>query len=204
MRIKVNGKGYNVKSLSELSFIEFNKVLIKAKVSGLDEYLSIFLSIEKEDLLNSRIKSHTIDALHAFIFDIDVTSKIKNPPNTIRYNDKVYFLNELELDTFGKAYYYDLYYQRYKAKVINEYELSMYALSIALSPTLDDAIDDIYKELIQSTWHKYLPTAFFLLKKYRKPRKHSVMLLLRFMLALRVTKLKMRHSKKRLTRWAKT
>jgi hypothetical protein len=203
MKIKVNGKGYEVRSLSQLSFDEFNKVLVKAKVSGLDEYLSIFLNMEKVDLMNAKIKSYTVEALHRFIFDIDVTDKVKNPPRVIEYDDRHYTLESLDLDTFGKSYYYDLYKQREKAGQINQYQLYMYALAIALSPTLDDEIEKIHKTLCSSKWTHYLPAAFFLAKKYRPRSMHSVMQSMRFMLGLRLIKWRIRTSKRRSIQWAK-
>ena len=201
LKININGKPYHINSLSELSFNQFNKIIVNGEVNSLQEYLSVFLNIDPKVILNSVIKSHTIEALHKFVFDLDVEKAIKNKRKAITFNDVSYYTNELSLDTFGKAYYFDLYFQRYRAKQINEYELSMYSLAICLCDDLDDVqIQSIYEQLADSKWNQYLPTAFFLLKKSKISRISLMLLLITYTLKLKVMRWKITTSKKRLIR----
>jgi len=204
MKLNINGKRHSVKSLSELTFKEFNKVLVKAKVGGLDEYLSVFLDIDKNELLGSKIKSYTLDSIHKFIFDIDVTAHIKTIPKAIMWKEKAYMVADLSLDTFGKAYYYDLYFQRYKAQQLNEYQLGLYALAVALTDSLDEKIEITYAQMEEEKWTKFLPTSFFLLKKYRKPKRFSIMLLIRYTWGLRLIRWRINSSKRKWKQWVKT
>jgi len=204
MRIKINGNSFDIKSISNLSFNEFNKILIEGKVASLDEYLALFTEIPIDQLLKSKIKGVTIEAVHKFIFNIDIEKQLKEHKDTVTHRDMVYLVEKLELETFGKAYYYDLYFQRYKANQINHYQLCMYALAIALSPTLDDNIEQIYNELSLEKWTEFLPVAFFLAKKYRKPRTDSIKLLIACTLGLKMIKWRTYLLKKKLTLQAKT
>ena len=51
--IKINGKKYEIKSLSELSFSEFNKVIVDNELIDLPNYLSLFCEIDRDVLMTS-------------------------------------------------------------------------------------------------------------------------------------------------------
>lgn len=203
MNIAINKTKYEIPVTSDLTCSQFNKIFIINKVTSLDHYLSLFTDIEQEKILESKISSYTVSALHAFIFDVDIEETIKNKKNTFKYEGDIYKAKDLELDTFGKEYYYDLYLQRCKAGKINEFQLSLYALAIAITPSLDDTIEKIYNKLLTYSWIKVAPVSFFLLKKYKNKKKHLTTELKTFTRVLKVVKLKMLASKVKLMQWVK-
>lgn len=175
MILNINNKKYNVKPLSKLSFQEFSKMMVEKEVFDLKEYISCFIEIPIADLMSAEIKTVSMPALHASLFDIDIESTIKKHPETLIFNGEYYITENITLVSFGQNYIFDLYFQQFKSKKINEYELYLYALACALSKDYSTTgAQKIYDELSELNWREVLPVAFFLAKKLLKTKGNSI------------------------------
>lgn len=199
--LKINGKTRNITPVSKLSFKAFNRIIIEGKVTDLKDYLSIYLDMDLAELMDAEIKSNSLPALHQSIFDVDFEEAIKTTPKTFTYEDHIYLVDEIRLSTFGKNYFFDLFHTQQKQGKINAYELSLYALAIAVSKNNDiGEVEKIYQDLSQKNWRLVLPAAFFLLKRFIKRRKGSILLLIRFIMELKRIKWLSMSSLRRLSR----
>lgn len=184
--LKINGKTRNITPISKLSFKQFNKIIVEGEVTDLKEYLSIYLDMDLVDLMNSEIKTDSMPALHQSIFDINYEEAIKNPPKTFTYLDQIHIVDELRLSTFGKNYFFDLYHGLHGQKKINTYQLCLYALAVAISKNNDmNEVEKVYQDLSLKNWRLVLPTAFFLLKRFVKKKRGSMILLIGFTMELK-------------------
>ena len=193
MNLKINGKKHNVKPISQLSFEEYNRIVIQGKVATLPEYIALITDYPVEDVMQSEIEASSTPYIHQMIFDCDVQKELKEKRETVKVRDETYLTNELTLKSFGKSYYFDLYLQKHVEKKINEYELAMYALAIAISDELSDKVEQVYQDLANQNWRKVLPQAFFLAVKSRRLRPISIKLLKASMQELKKTHSKTRY-----------
>ena len=201
MNIKINGKAHAILPLSKLSFFSFNEILIKKEVYDLKEYIAIFTASEMDKLMNSKIDTISMPALHANIFDIDIHKTIKSPPKTFMWSDKVYLLQDMALLTFGDNYIFDMFYEKFKSEEINQYELGLYALSVFLCHNThgkDEMYDTenvgkIFNELCKMPWKEVLPVSFFLAKKLLRKKKGFMRWLIVYTMVLKKATLQSRY-----------
>lgn len=204
IEITINKKPYKIKSISELTFAEFNKIFVLAKVTDIREYLSVMTDISIEDLMSSVMTGATLETLYTLIFNVDIEATIKQEKATIKQGGKIHLMTDLSLETFGKAYYHDLYLQKYNAKVLNEYEIFIYSLAIALVENLDNGIEGTYNELAAMRWTDVLPQGFFLAKRYRRRSMTLTQHWKACILTMRKTNLKIRLQKHRFLSMARS
>jgi hypothetical protein len=198
MILKLNGKKHEIKPLSELTAREFIKIIGVSEVNNIQEYISLFTKLSVKELMEAKIRAASLPSLHQMIFDVDVEAVLKNKKKTIYFNNQYLSCESLDLDTFGKLYFYDLYLGKFKAKAITYYHLSLYTLAIALSTNLDDEINKNYEALMDNKWIEVLPQAFFLQKRFNKKRWHLILQSKICMYRLKRTKWKIATSKRRL------
>lgn len=173
MRLLLDKKKYDIPPVSSLSFNEFNKMMVKSEVFDLKEYISCFVDMPVKDLMEAEIKSTSLPALYYSLFDTDIKDVIKSVPATFKFNNEIYIVKELTLSTFGKNYVFDLFFERFKTKKINEYELCLYALSCAISKEYSTSeVQVIYSALEQMNWKVVLPASFFLVKRFLKQKRN--------------------------------
>lgn len=196
MIVKINKKPYSLKPVSKMTFDEFNKIIVKGKVTDLTEYLSLYCDIPADELIHSKLQGASIPALHQSIFNVNISQVMKERKDTVKYDDTIYLVRELALETFGQQYMFDMYRQE---KDLNIYELSIYALAIALSESMDTTmIEHYYSKLCAMPWIKILPQGFFLAKKFSGSRMNSLKLYLaciaqskKIMYRFRISKMKL-------------
>ena len=161
-KLTINGKKEYVKKVSELTFKEFNEVMVKREVVDLKEYIAAFTGLKVGELMNARLKSRGLPEVHASLFDTNIEEVLRDKKETVTFRDKVYSVDSLELDTFGKHYLFELKAAMVESGDINQYDLCLWALSLALSKEegYGDA-EKILEELQGYDWRKVLPQAFF-------------------------------------------
>ena len=191
-RIKINGEPYNVPSVSELTFNQFNDIIVIGKVTDLREYIALFTNIEIGDLMKSEFSGASLPALNKMIFNVDIDSVMTDKKNVVKFKEEFYSMDELNHATFGKDYFFDLYHSRQKAEQINFFQLCMYSLAVALASDTDGMteIGKNYERLCNRNWMEVLPQGFFLAKKYSKGTKDLMRLWANCILPLKVTKWK--------------
>lgn len=190
MNLIINGQKHHIIPLSKLDFNSFNKIIVDKEVFDLKEYISIFIDLPIDDLMNAEIRSISMEALHASIFDIDIKNAIKSTPKTFEFDNHTYYVDKMTLSTFGQNYIFDLYFEKYKAGDLNIYEISLIAIACHICKSYDmGEVDSIYKKLCKLKWVDVLPTAFFLVKKFLKKKKGSPKLWIFYMLELSRMKL---------------
>ncbi len=200
MKIKIDGKPYKIKKLSELSFTEFNNIMIKGQCNDLKSYLSLFIDMPMKEFLNAKLKGVSLTSLAERVFDCDEAAVIEDKRNTVKLRGDILIVGEAGLWSVGQSYLFELNLFNYKDGKINEYELAIWALAIALLK--DDEISDMtkaqdnYNDLISQTWVSVLPQAFFFLKRTVKAKISSPRLSTRFMQGLRKTNFLTRISKR--------
>ncbi len=205
MKIKVNNKSHEIPPISKLSFETFNKVFVEKEVFDLKGYISLFVDMPVEELMTAELKRAQLPVLHASIFDVDMEKKIKTPPNTLKFKGDIYMIKEMSLATFGQNYIFDLFYDKFKRKEINEYQLCLYATACSISKEFSTGdVENIYEELSAMPWVKVLPASFFLGRKFSKKKGNLLTQWAIFTLGLKKMKLlssyrmtKLRYSQKR-------
>lgn len=171
MKIIIDKKSHDILPMSKLSFEAFNKIIVKEEIFELKEYIALFVDMSVKNLMDSEIKTFSMAALHASIFDIDIEKTVKTKPETFYYENDTHILLEMTLSTFGQNYIFDLYYEKYRAKKINYYQLCVYALSCYLSKEYSTReVKKHYDELKKMEWRIILPVAFFLGKKFLRKK----------------------------------
>jgi hypothetical protein len=199
INITLNKKTYKIPKVSELSFKDFSKIMIDKEVSELSEYLSLFTDMSIDTLMNSEFRGNSVASIYLSIFDIDIKSYLETKFNTINYNGEILPVENFKIDLFGKHYLFGLYYERFKAKKINIYELSIYCLAIALEDKNNsEEVEKIYLELTSYKWNTILSQSFFLLRKFLKKKKGSWIVLMICMLRLRATRYRVKSQTKKL------
>lgn len=198
MIITLNGKPYKIKQVSELSFTEFNKIFIQGGVSDLTGYLSLFCDIDIETLLNAKLSGASIPALDRQIFNLDFKAVLKDEKKTVEYDSKIISMEELAMKTFGNSYMFELIRQK---KGLNQYEVCMYALAIAIAKSNDmNLIQETYRNLSSKPWSKVLPQGFFLAKHFSATKINSVKLSIRCIWELKAIRWKWLISRKKYQR----
>ena len=191
MNIKLNNVDHAIKPLSKLTFEEFNKIIGDGKATSLPEYLSLFCDIPIADLFAAKITGFNIPTAQKLIFDLDIEEVIKDKKETVKHKDHVISMEALKFKTFGQSYMFEMIRQ----KKPNDFELSVHALAISLSTSLDpEDIKKTYNQLSQQVWTKVLPQGFFLYKRYLPTMLDSIGLYLRFTLQLKMIRWKLRGS----------
>lgn len=186
MKIKINDTKYFIPPISSLNFNEFNDIIIKNEITNLKEYISLLVDIPIDELMSAKISEGSSELLHNTLFDVQIDKAIKDVRSTIVYEDNVFIVNDMSLDTFGKVYLFDLIYSKYASKEINIYELSIKTLSLFMANSHDmEEVDRISLYLSRQNWLKILPTAFFLTKKLLKKKKGLRIILIQCMLELK-------------------
>ncbi len=186
MKIKVNNKSHEIPPISKLSFETFNKVFVEKEVFDLKGYISLFVDMPVEELMTAELKAAQLPLLHAAIYDVDIEKRIKSYPNTLKFQGDIYMIKEMSLPTFGQNYIFDLFYDKFKSKEINEYQLCLYATACSISKEYSTGdVESIYKELSLMPWIKVLPASFFLGRKFSKKKASSIMRWVIFTLGLK-------------------
>ena len=193
IKIKIAGRPYLIPSVSQLTFTQWNKIFITSKVSDLPEYLSFFTDIPVDQLMESRLSGASIPALHALIFNVDQGSVLKDRNLVFEYKGEYRLIKEMDFDTFGALYHYEIYRSAKDDERINQYELAMYALAITMAG--EDEIEPTYKALCGMVWTKVLPHAFFLNKEYMKGNVQRLMSSMTFIWGLKAIQWKIRGSR---------
>jgi len=190
MKIKVNNRSHEIPPISKLSFETFNKVFVEKEVFDLKGYISLFVDMPVGELMTAELKAAQLPLLHASIYDVDIENRIKNYPNTLKFKGTIYMIKEMSLATFGQNYIFDLFYDKFKRKEINEYQLCLYATACAISKEYSTGeVEEIYEELSSMPWIKVLPASFFLGRKFSKKKANLIMRWVIFTLGLKKIKL---------------
>ena len=199
IKIKLDGTKYEIPSVSELSFKDFEHKVFKDNVMKLPEYLSIFTGFGVEQLMSSEFSGLSVPSLHQMIFDVDIEKELRVGFETITFRGKVYEIKDLLINDFGKHYFFGLHFENYRAKKISFYQLSIYSIAVALSTEKDlKQVQEIYEELIEMNWREILPQGFFLLKKYLKKKEGSIKVWIHFMKILKRIRFQNKSEMKRL------
>ena len=193
-KIKINGARYSIPSISELTFYQFNEIIVKGQVTTFAEYISIFIDLPMDELMKSEFSGASLPSLNQLLFNVDIDSVMSEEKKTVKYNDINYAMSDLSPGTFGKNYYFDLFHGSQRNGRINYYELCIYALATGLAKENAGMIEinEIGVKLGLMNWMEVLPQGFFLAKKYSKSRKISIKWWLNCILPLKVTKWKMK------------
>lgn len=197
--IKIDGKEFQIKKLSELSFWEFNEIIIKKECIDLPQYLAAQCDISVKRLLNSKLTTASMPALFQEVFNVVVDDVIKDKKETVEIQGAVRAMSNVEINTFGKSYLFELKRIKHEEKAINLYELSVYALAIGLSGEGDGSdVEVIFNDLLKQNWMKVLPQAFFLHKTTKASRIGRVLLSMIYIGGLKAIRLKMAYYLKKL------
>ncbi len=86
--LKVNKRIFSVPSLSELTFKDFNRVMIEGKAKDLPSYLSIYTDIGLDLLMNSKIDSLSLTGLHERIYNVDINQEIHREREAFKYEGR--------------------------------------------------------------------------------------------------------------------
>ncbi len=192
MKLIINGKATDLTPVSKLTGKQFIEIMIKANVTDLKEYIALFANMSMKNLMSSNVKTFSLKGLHASIFNIDIEKAIKNPPETLKYEEEYHIIKEMALDTFGKRYMFELYYDQFKLKKMDIYTLSVYCMACAICPEHNtEKIEKIFSELMDRKWTEVIPASFFLTKRSWKGKRNSMITWTIFMWGLKVQKLKM-------------
>lgn len=186
VKLKIDNKLYEIPSLSELSFNEFNKLIVKAEAFKLEEYLSVYTGIPLNELMKSKVTGYNLTVVHNSIYNVNVNEVIKTKKevlDTHRRENRYILTSDLSLEKFGDMWHYDLKRSMHDMKQINTFELCMYAIAIATVNEGDD-YEAYYNELGKLNWMKVLPHGFFLSKKIESGLLNSIKLFLAFTLVL--------------------
>ena len=205
IKIKINKKTVYIKTVSELSFEEFNAIIAESESISLPAYLAYFSEMDEKTLLSSEFKGNSLTSLYQKIFNIDVKSTVLDKSRkTFTYKDKVYLLDDLRINTFGKAYSCEVAREAFRSGRFNNYEYCLYVLACGLSKDLrGDDIDDIFQDLVKSKWIHVLPAGFFLSKHIKQKRIERLLLSQGFIYQLKLISSKTRHYLNRLKKLEK-
>ena len=197
MKIKINNKSHEIPAMSKLSFETFNKVIVKEEIFNLNEYIAVFADMPVNELMDAEIKTFSMPALHASLYDIDVEKTIKTAPDTFYFNKDTHLLKQMTLSTFGQNYIFDLYYGKYIEDKINFYQLCVYALSCYLTRDYSTAeVQKNYDILKLHDWRIMLPVAFFLARKFLRKKKGFLRLSILYIVELKKIRLLSRYQAK--------
>lgn len=192
MRLIINGEKVSVTPVSQLTGHQFVEIMVKADVTDLKEYIALFADMSIGTLMDSKLETTSLEGLHASVFDINIEKAIKNPPNTVGYDGDIHIVNKMALDTFGKRYMFELYYDKFKLKEIDLYSLSVYCMACAICPAYDtEKIHKTFAELMEMKWTEVIPSAFFLTKRSWKGKKNSTLMWIIFIWGLKIQRLKL-------------
>lgn len=204
IEIKIDGKKHLIKRLSDLTFREFNDIIIKGEAYDLTKYLAYFCDLPIEKMLTSSIKCKSITSLYAQLFNVEIDKVITDEKKTVEFRNEVRAMSDISVDTYGKSYIYEMASITNTEGLINRYELSMKGLAIGLSKKGDASdFDEIYDELIHCNWMRVLPQAFFLTKHIGNSRIKRRLSSMSYILELKMIRLRMAFYLKRLKKWEK-
>ena len=199
-RIRINNNPYNIPSVSELTFKQFNLLIIKGKVTDLKEYIALFIDMDMDKLMRSEFTGASMSTLHQMIFNVEVEKVMNDEKKTVQFDNETIAVSSLSHKTYGKDYYFDWYHGLKRRDKINMFELCMYALAIALTPE-DGSMEDIaknYTTLEGRKWTEVLPQGFFLAKKFSGSRKRSMRLSMSCTVQSKLIRWKTNFSKRKL------
>ena len=167
-------------------------------------YLSLFCEIDRDVLMTSDYNGISLPSLYQQIFNINIEEVVKDKKSTVSYNGKVYSMDDVNINTFGKSYLADLKRQLLSDGQINEKQYCLYLLACGLSeiPSGED-VDDIYQDLQSQNWMKVIPQSFFLRRLGEKSRIKRVLILIGYMYPLKMTTLKILFYLRRLVKLEK-
>ena len=199
-KIKLNNKPFDIPSVSELSFKQFNEIIVKGDVTDLKEYISLFTNIDMATLMASDFSGASLPALSQSIFDVEVDKVMNDEKETVTIEGKTIAISSLSHATFGKNYYFDLYHGLKKHDKINMFELCLYALAIALTPDAGSMKDigEKYKQFEETNWMKVLPQGFFLARRYSQTKRNSIALSVSCIVQSKLMTWKINFSKRKL------
>lgn len=191
-KIKIKGNTIKIPSLSELTFRQFNDVIVKGNALQLNEYLAVFLDMPVDEIMRANIKCASLPVLHQKLFNLDISAVQKDLKSTVKYKDNVYPMSELSIDTFGASYFFELMRLKENEGKINQYELCLYALALGLSkkPDYSDT-EDIFKDLYGYNWTAVISQSFFLGKLTSETRIKKLVLSVSCILGLKAIKWQM-------------
>ena len=195
MNIKINGKKYDIKPLSQLSVLEFVQIVDKARYIDLISYISALVGFEID---NANVKMNNIEVAERILLDADIDfGKIK-VPNIFEYNKNLHIVNQMDTGVFGNRYVFNLYRKQFEKEEISVVILCVYALSIMLSKEDEYVdIDKIFMKLMTMKWQIILPIGFFLSKKLSDRRNYLMIFLrkstIRLLYSIKVAKMRVTH-----------
>jgi len=166
-----------IPKLSELTFDQFDRIMIQGKVSDLKEYISVFIDMDMDVLMNAKFSGASLPALQVKLFNVNIEDTIKDKKDTVMFKEKIQTVEGLSHNTFGKDYHFDLYNGLYKREKISFYTLCVYSLAIALSKTMEGKeIEENFQSLSKQKWTEVLPQGFFLAKRFCGGKVNSIRL----------------------------
>ena len=170
MDLRINGDKHIVPTVRELTASQFIDVIIDREIAGLKEYLSVFSNIPVDEFNNAEIKTASLPALHANIFNADVEAIIRQKPNRVEHRGISIAISHVEINTYGSRYYADR--KRHSVDMNNTrgyLDYCLYILALGLTKEVDPVeTEKIYNELLQRSWVDVVPAAFFLAIRYSK------------------------------------
>lgn len=194
--INIGGRDVSVPAISELSFNDFNKIILRANCCDLEGYLSLYCDIPLSELRQKGLASvDSLRGLHRRIFDLDPAAVLKKGKTVLFYGGEAVSLTDLDYVQFYQGYFYEMVMQRAESGDIGRPEMYLYCLAIALSrpggPDMD-GVEEIYGVLSGMPWKDVLPQGFFLQRKWRLPSTGMRCTSKTFMLGLRAVGLSIR------------
>jgi hypothetical protein len=185
MNIKINGKKYNIKPLSQLSVLEFVQIVDKARYIDLISYMSALTGIEIDSALVKLTKPENIEACERMLLDCDIDFSKITTPNIFEFDNSTYIVNQMDSGIFGNRYVFNLYRRQFDKEQISIVMLCVYALAITLSKgDKYDDIDIIFPKLMRMNWQIVLPVGFFLSKKLSNKRNYLMIFLRKSIISL--------------------
>ncbi len=201
--LKVNKRIFSVPSLSELTFKDFNRVMIEGKANDLPSYLSIYTDIGLDLLMNSDIDSLSLTGLHERIYNVDINQEIRRKREAFKYEGRYILVKSLSFRQFFHSYFFDLCCGRHKTGGITDMQLCVFCLAIALQPEEGPdmaKVEDTYSKLEKMDWRVVLPIGFFLFRKSVPMKMLFIQWLIVFFLRLRRLQVRIRKSRKYLNK----
>jgi hypothetical protein len=182
MNIKINGKKYNIKPLSQLSVLEFVQIVDKARYIDLISYMSALTGIEID---SANVKMNNIEIAERTLLDVDIDFSKIATPNIFEFDNSTYIVNQMDSGIFGNRYVFNLYRRQFDKEQISIVMLCVYALAITLSKgDKYDDIDIIFPKLMRMNWQIVLPVGFFLSKKLSNKRNYLMIFLRKSIISL--------------------
>ncbi len=164
--LKINGKKVKIPVVNELTVKQYSELV--RKELNIINYLSVVLGKTYKEAFNSKVKG--IEKLQKRIGTIQDYTKMPFAKHFI-FDDELYETKKIEVSTVGQRFMIE----EHASKLENE-ELLCYilAVGIAENPMDYEEINKLKDKLLQESYIKVLPVAFFLANRFLIGRKSGM------------------------------